>query len=210
MGSHKPFRLLDFLYKKILSSARLYQSIMQLFSVGQWEKWEDKIFEDLAGKRVLEVGVGPGKLLLQMAKKGYNVSGIEILPNMATEARRLMKYSGYPVDIRLESVHNMSFKNEEFDCIVMTFVISEIQDIDSAIKEMKRVLKKGGKIIAVSATMPQDNNLVARIILKLIGSQSTHQFKRRNEEYFEKHGFKTVRHDFGPFNLINKIVAVKK
>jgi len=209
MGSCKPFRLFDFLYEKMLSSARLYHSLVQLSSVGQWEKWEDKVFEDLSGKRVLEVGVGPGRLLLRMAKKGYDVSGIEILPNMATEARRLMKYSGYPFDIRLESVHRMSFKDEEFDCIVMTFVISEIQDLDGAIVEMKRVLKKGGKIIAISATMPQDNNLVARIILKLIGSQSTHQFERKNEEYFKKHGFKTIRRDFGPFRLINKIVAVK-
>jgi len=209
MKTHKPFRLFDFLYEKILSSTHFYHSFMQLSSVGQWERWEDKVFEDLTGKRVLEVGVGPGKLLLRMAKKGYDVSGIEILPNMALEARKLMRYSGYPYDIRLESVNHMSFKDEEFNCIVMTFVISEIQDLDGAIAEMKRVLKKGGKIIAISATMPQDNNLAARIILKMIGSQSTHQFERKNEEYFEKHGFKTIRRDFGPFRLINKIVAVK-
>ncbi len=210
MADYKSFRLFDFLYKRLLSATRFYHSFMQLSSIGQWEKWENKVFEDLTGKRVLEVGVGPGKLLLRMAKKGYDVSGIEILPNMATEARKLMKYSGYPVDIRLESVHHMTFKNEEFDCIVMTFVLSEILDLDGAIKEMKRVLKKGGKIIAVSATMPQDRNIVARAIFKLIGSQSTHKFERRNEKYFEKHGFITTRKDFGPFNIINKIVAVKK
>ena len=50
MKTHKPFRLFDFLYEKILSSTHFYHSFMQLSSVGQWERWEDKVFEDLTGK----------------------------------------------------------------------------------------------------------------------------------------------------------------
>jgi len=209
MDTPKPTRLFDKLHYKLMSLEKSYHNFMQLSSGGQWEKWQNKVFEDLNGKRVLEVGVGPGKLLLRMAKRGYDVSGVEIRQNMALEARRLMKRSNYPNDVRLESVNKMSFKDEEFDCVIMTFVLSEIVNLDEAVKEMKRVLKKGGKVIAISATMPRDRNLGARMIMKLISSQSDDKFDRNNEEYFEKNGFKTTRYDFGPFHLINKIVAVK-
>jgi len=203
-------RIFDLFYQAVKAWPRFYESITELFSLGQWETWQNRVFEDLVGKKILEIGVGPGKLLIRLAKKGYQVTGIELRSGMAYEARRRTKKAGFDIDILDQSVYRLPFKDETFDCIVLTFVLAEIADLDKAIVEMRRILKKGGKVIIIAGGMPQDKNLVARLLFRLVSSQTTLKLERNNVKYFVKHGFKTSRVDFGPFNIINKVVAVKQ
>ena len=184
-------RIFDLLYDAYHAWPRIFNGIIQLFSLGQWERWQ-------------------GKLLLRMAKKNYIVTGIELRAGMAYEARRKVKKVGLDIDILHQPVYNLPFKDETFDCIVLTFVLAEIVRLDQAICEMKRVLKKGGKIIIIAGGMPQDKNLIAKILFKLVGTQTTLRLERDNKSYFEKHEFMVTRKDFGPFNIINKVVAIKK
>ncbi len=200
--------IFDLFYRAYHAWPKFYEGVTELFSIGQWERWQDKVFEDLTGKKILEIGVGPGKLLLLIAKKGYTVIGIELRRGMADEARRRVKKGGFDVDILHQSVYHLPFKDETFDCIVLTFVLAEIAELDRAITEMKRVLKKKGKIIIIAGGMPQDKNLVARILFRLVGTQTTLRLERDNKSHFEQHGFLVNRIDFGPFNVVNKIVAV--
>lgn len=203
-------RIVDFFYRAISAWPRFYEGITELFSLGQWEKWQNRVFEDLSGKKILEIGVGPGKLLARMAKKGLSVTGIELKPGMADEAKRKAKSTGFDVDILTQPVYRLPFKNDVFDCIVLTFILAEIVNLDTAILEMRRILKKGGKVIVIAGGMPQDKNLVARFLFQLVRSHTTLRLERDNVAYFSKYGFAVKRDDFGPFNIVNKIVAVKQ
>ncbi len=203
-------QLIDLFYRAYKAWPPFYNGISQLFSFGQWEKWQDRVFDSLTGKRVLEIGVGPGNLLLRLSKKGYTVTGIELSKDMAYEARRKVSEAGFNVDILNCSVEKMPFKDETFDDIVLTFVLAEIEDLDKTIIEMKRVLKKSGKVIIIAGGMPQDKNPIAKILFKLIGFQTTLKLERDNKKYFEKYHFKVTRADFGPFNILHKIVAIKQ
>lgn len=202
--------LFDLFYKALRAWPRFYIDITELMSFGQWRKWQSRVFDDLSGKKVLEIGVGPGKLLLEMANKGYVITGIELKKGMADEARRKAKGAGFDIDILHQPVYRMPFKDEIFDCIVITFMLAEIEALDRAILEMKRVLKKNGKAIVIAGGMPQDRNLFARILFKLISAHSALKIERDNVMHFQKHGFKVKRDDFGPFNIVPKILAVKQ
>lgn len=203
-------KIFDLFYAAYHAWPRFYSGITQLLSVGQWEKWQSRVFEDLVGKKILEVGVGPGKLLLKLVKKGYTVTGIELRRGMADEARRRLRLAGYDVDILNQSIYHLPFKDSSFDCIVMTFVLAEIVDLNKALEELKRVLKKGGKVIVIAGGMPQDKNPFARFMFKIVEHHSDLRLERDNKTYFEKYGFKVERVDFGPFNIVNKLVAVKE
>jgi len=205
----KKFKIFDFFYRAFHAWPKFYEGITQLFSFGQWERWEDRVFEDIVGKKVLEIGVGPGKLLLKLAKKGYTVTGIELREGMAYEARRRVKKAGLDIDIIQQPVYKMPFQNESFDTIVLTFCLAEIDRLDAAIIEMKRVLKKGGKVIVIAGGMPQDRNWVAKVLFRMVSFQTTLYLERDNKSAFEKHGFSVTRTDFGPFNIVHKIVAFK-
>ncbi len=203
-------RIVDLFYRAVSAWPRFYEGITELFSLGQWETWQNRVFEDLSGKKILEIGVGPGKLLTRMAKKGFTVTGIELKPGMADEAKRKAKSAGFDVDILTQTPYRLPFKDDVFDCIVLTFILAEISNLDGAILEMKRILKKDGKVIVIAGGVPQDNNLVAGILFKMIRSHTTLRLERNNASYFSKYGFLVKRDDFGPFNIVNKIVAVKQ
>jgi ubiquinone/menaquinone biosynthesis C-methylase UbiE len=203
-------RIFDFFYRGYLAFPSVYNGISQLFSFGQWERWQDRIFEDLVGKKILEIGVGPGSLMLRMAKKGYVVTGLELRKGMAYEARKRVKTAGYEIDILEQSVYHMPFKESSFDCIVLTFVLAEIAQLDKAIVEMKRILKKEGKVIVIAGGMPQDKNLLARFLFSLIRPFTALKLERDNKKIFEDAGYFATRTDFGPFNIVHKIVAIKK
>lgn len=202
-------KVFDLFYRAYHAFPLFYSGITQLLSVGQWEKWQERVFPDIVGNSILEIGVGPGKLLLRLAKKGYSVTGIELRKGMAYEARRRAQQAGYDVDILHQSVYKLPFKDSTFDCVVMTFVLAEITDIHKAIEEMKRVLKKNGRIIVVAGGMPRDRNMIAQTLFKIVSVQTSLKLDRDNEKYFEEHGFEVKREDFGPFNVIHKIVAIK-
>lgn len=204
------FKLFDLIYRAISAWPKFYEGLTELFSLGQWEHWQNRVFADLSGKKVLEIGVGPGKLLTRMAMKGYSVTGIELRPGMADEARKRTRRAGLDIDILSQPVYKMPFKDEAFDCMVMTFILAEIEDLDRAILEMKRLLKKGGKVIIIAGGMPQDKNLIAKFLFATVRNHTTLKLERNNVAHFIKHGFSTTREDFGPFNIINKIVAVKQ
>ena len=203
-------KLFDLFYRAYHAWPRFYEGITQLLSVGQWEKWQNRVLGDLIGKKVLEIGVGPGKLLLTLVKKGYQVTGIELRRGMADEARRRVKEAGYDVDILNQSIYHLPFKDSTFDSIVMTFVLAEIVNLDKAIEELRRVLKKGGKVIVVAGGMPQDRNPVARFMFKVVEHHTTLRLERDNKTHFESHRFQVIREDFGPFSIVNKIVAIKE
>ncbi len=205
----KKYKLFDLIYRAFHAWPQFYEGMTQLFSFGQWERWEDRVFEDIVGKRILEIGVGPGKLLLKMARRGYTVTGIEIREGMAYEARRRVKKAGLDIDIIQQPVYKMPFQNESFDSIILTFCLAEIERLDAAIIEMKRVLKKGGKVIVIAGGMPQDRNWVAKVLFRMVSFQTTLYLERDNKRAFEEHGFSVTRTDFGPFNIVHKIVAFK-
>lgn len=204
------FRFFDLLYRAYHALPQIYIGVTELFSLGQWEKWQDRVFEDISGKKILEVGVGPGKLLLRMARKGYTVTGIELRKGMAYEARRRVKEAGFDIDILHQSIYHLPFKDDTFDCIVLTFVLAEIDHLEKAIAEMRRVLKNGGKIIIIAGGMPQNQNIVAKLLFRVVRYHTTLRLERDNKAYFEKYGFRVTREDFGPFHVVNKIVAVKE
>lgn len=203
-------RLLDTLYGAYHAWPQFSSGMTQLLSGAQWEKWQDRVFTDLSGKKILEIGVGPGKLLIRLAKKGYEVTGIELRRGMAHEARRCTAKAGFDIDIIHTSVYNLPFANSSFDAIVMTFVLAEIKQLDQAIVQMKRVLKPGGKIIVIAGGMPQDKNIFARMLFRIVSAGTTLHLERDNVMHFINKGFSVTREDFGPFNIVNKIVAVKK
>ncbi|OGG15122.1 hypothetical protein A2773_04500 [Candidatus Gottesmanbacteria bacterium RIFCSPHIGHO2_01_FULL_39_10] len=189
---------------------KFYDWTTQFASLWNWEKWQSRVFEDITGTKVLEIGVGPGRLYLNLLKKGFDVEATEIRKGLADVARERARKAGFTPRIHLSSVYRLPFPENTFDDVVMTFVLGEIKELDRAIAEIKRVLKFGGKAVAVSICYPQDNNIIAKFILDIINKSEDFNLDRQFHTYFEKQGFSVKREDFGPFNILNKIVAVKK
>lgn len=104
---------------------------------------------DLKGaEKVLDVACGTGALeqLLVRDHPGQPLSGIDISEKMLAVARRKLK--AYPgVTFFKASVFTMPFPKESFDVVVCANSFHYFNNPLAALIEMKRVLKRGGKIV---------------------------------------------------------------
>jgi len=102
-----------------------------------------------AGARVLDVGCGPGELVLSLLREGYDVWAVDISQQMVDETARAMEKNGFSSANRVfvADIESLPFDSEFFDVIIAAGVI-EYQDHDEpSLVEMKRVLKPDGYLV---------------------------------------------------------------
>ncbi len=105
-----------------------------------------------AGARVLEAGCGVGaqtRLLLRRSPK-TRFTCIDISAKSLATARRLKKQPGFGrVAFRREDLGRLSFADESFDHVFVCFVLEHLDNPVAALRELRRVLKRGGTLAAI-------------------------------------------------------------
>lgn len=104
-------------------------------------------FDRFAGKKLLEVGCGLGTDLLQFARGGAFVTGIDLTPQSIDLVKRRFQLEGIPVDARVSDAENLPFADNSFDVVYSFGVLHHTPNTQKAIDEVFRVLKPGGKIV---------------------------------------------------------------
>ena len=110
----------------------------------------DTIFPD--GSLVLEAGCGVGAQTKIIATKNptSNFISIDISEQSVSEAKNLIDELGIKnVSFRQADIFDLSFEDETFDCVVVCFVLEHLSNPPKALHELKRVLKKGGKLVVI-------------------------------------------------------------
>lgn len=102
----------------------------------------------LLGERpgaVLDCGMGPGRLLAELERRGWSVSGIDLSPEMVALARaRIPQGADRLVQGSAES---LPFPSGSFDGVVATGVFEYVENVPKAIGEVARVLRPGGVFV---------------------------------------------------------------
>ena len=102
----------------------------------------------LARGRVLEVGIGTGLNLAHYDKaKIEKIVGLDPALEMHRLARKRMKKAGLAVELSGLSAEKIPFEDGAFDTVLVTYTICSIPDPVAALKEMRRMLKPGAKLI---------------------------------------------------------------
>jgi ubiquinone/menaquinone biosynthesis C-methylase UbiE len=103
------------------------------------------------GGAVLDAGMGPGRLLEELDRRGFEVSGGDVSDEMVARAReRVPTAASRLVRADLEA---LPFPDESFDAVVATGVLEYVPDLPQALHELARVLRPGG-VAVVSAPNP--------------------------------------------------------
>ena len=93
-----------------------------------------------AGARVLEVGCGTGLILGRLARHARTACGIDLSPGMLRGARER------GLDVVLASATQLPFASNSFDLVCSFKVLAHVPDIRSALAEITRVTRPGGRM----------------------------------------------------------------
>ena len=102
------------------------------------------------GDRIIEVGVGTGSSL-PLYPQSCKVVGIDITRKMLLKAKDRKEKCGFNhVSLFEMDAENLTFADDSFDHAVVPFIVSVVPDPVKMMSEVKRVVKKNGKIIVIN------------------------------------------------------------
>jgi ubiquinone/menaquinone biosynthesis C-methylase UbiE len=155
---------------------------------------------------ILDVGTGTGILIEQviLKNKSAHLFGIDISPEMVKKAKR--KFQGKNnVTVALGSVNKLPYKDNSFEFVTCANSFHHHPDSMQSLKEIKRVLKPGGKLILSDGCL---DGFFRQFVFKIENSINKEgkifrYTKRQVKDLFVQAGFMNISQHYSLyFNLI--------
>jgi phosphatidylethanolamine/phosphatidyl-N-methylethanolamine N-methyltransferase len=110
-----------------------------------FRRWRRDLWSSVEGERILEVGVGTGKNI-PYYPQGAHVVAIDLSPRMLQQARPRAAHLGADVELHEMDVEQLEFADASFDAVVATFVFCSVSLPVEGLREIRRVLRPGGRL----------------------------------------------------------------
>lgn len=154
------------------------------------------------GLAVLDVGSGTGVDTIEVAKavgRSGRVVGLDHGAEMVSEARNRAADAGLPVEFVQGDAHSLDFPDACFDRVRTERMLVHLADPETAVREMVRVIKPGGKIVASDidgGTLffnSMNKVLAETLALRLADGLAQGWMGRRQQRYLIDAGVENVR-----------------
>ncbi len=156
-----------------------YERVNHLITLGYSGKMRRVLIEisDLrAGDVVLDAGCGPGnmsELIIERIRPGGRLICLDPLQSMLNEARmNLSKYSMYEVKLEFKrgTFEDIPLDDNSLDAVIASYSFRDAIDRESTLKEFRRILKNGGRLLMLDLTKPYVEQLgnAVRLYIKWV------------------------------------------
>lgn len=115
------------------------------------------------GGPVLDVCAGPGAAALELARRGAVVTACDASPAMVARISRRAALAGLAIDAQVMDAAHLEYPDGAFDAAMSAFGIVLLVDAVGALAEMRRVVRRGGRVAVVTWTEPQSYELAAAL-----------------------------------------------
>lgn len=139
--------------------APIYDLLNNIISLGLHKKWKSFAVDLLEIKetdKVLDLCCGTGDMTQLILVKNYasiDITAVDFSSKMLDQARKRFKnYSN--VNIIQADAMNLPFDDDSFDCIIISFGLRNLENIPEGLKEIKRVLRKDGRLVNIDFGKP--------------------------------------------------------
>lgn len=155
----------------------------KVFNSGSFLNARKQIFQSITfdnKQKILFVGVGTGVDLELVNYSGLDITAIDYSPDMLGRAKT--KFRDSTIKFLEMDAQNMDFKNESFDYVVASLILSVVPDANKCFQEITRVLKYEGKIIIFDKFAPKNKKLslikvLLRPIIEVLGTDIGRSFE---------------------------------
>jgi len=142
----------DTLFDAIDAHYDFLNHLLSLYMDVHWRRVMVRALLPLKGPLVLDLATGTGDSANGLLKKGLKVVGLDISFNMLLRAKEKINSPDY--NLVAGSGYNLPFRDETFDGLTCAFGIRNMHRTPEALKEIFRVMKKGGKAVFLEFSMP--------------------------------------------------------
>ena len=214
------------------SIALRYDYINGIMTFNMDKNWR-KIVYNLSMKdnpnKIIDIATGTGDIALCFVNDNVEVIGVDNASMMLDLANK--KAIETPnVKFQLEDAENMSFKNNTFDTATVGFGVRNFEDLNQGLREIKRVLKPGKKLIILETAVPSffvfrfGYFIYTKLIVPVLGrmiakNQQAYQYLSTSAEHFphgkefqlilEKAGFENIKIKSLSLGIVNIYFASK-
>lgn len=143
------------IYDRIAGSG-IYADVDKEFLPNERYDWtlltEIELFKNVVKgcKKVLDVGCGAGHPSLYLASEVRSIVGIDKSERMIDIARNKLRRSKIKnVAFEVGDAQNLEFRDKSFDAVILCGSLATFSDKMKALKEIRRVLRQGGKVACI-------------------------------------------------------------
>jgi len=182
-----------------------------------------------ADSKILDIGCGPGELVLDLARSFNNIYGIDISEEMIRIARDKMdnhNLSGKSIIFGVGDIEKLGLKDNYFDVVVCSGIVEYLRNDDLWVDEIKRVMKTDGILIVNVTnkcairrlTMPLLNliksvpgfySCMNFIKTKILGKEKLNMFPFKPrvhkpkdfDDFLETNGLSKISHNYFDFSI---------
>lgn len=180
--------------------------------------------------RVLEIGFGAGRIAIALAQRGFRVTGIDTHPSMVELSSESVARHGLAgrIELGLGDAHALEAADGAFDIVVALGVLPWVERPGWCVREMGRVTRPGGHVIASVNNRRQLNRVLdprlnpivepakkvaLRAIRRSRGDRRPnpnvprHDSRRQYERWLQAAGLQRTRSatlGFGRFSLVGR------
>lgn len=162
--------------------APTYDALNHTLSFGFDRTWRRKAVRTLMAYNpatVLDIATGTGDFALAIARKLKlrHVMAVDISEGMMRVGREKAAREGLHDVVRFqkEDCSHLSFADNSFDAVTVTFGVRNFENLDACLREIHRVLNKGGHLILLELSYPHKRlwralfNIYSKVVMPVVG-----------------------------------------
>jgi len=102
----------------------------------------------ISGKKILDAGCGEGFISRELTRRGAKVVGVDLSKKLLKLAQNEEIKNSLGIDYYHTSLKDLShFLSGEFDMVIANLVLHDLETLEEALGEFKRVLKRNGELV---------------------------------------------------------------
>ncbi|MBQ0044342.1 MAG: bifunctional demethylmenaquinone methyltransferase/2-methoxy-6-polyprenyl-1,4-benzoquinol methylase UbiE [Bacteroidales bacterium] len=146
------------------SIAKDYDKLNHILSLGvdkTWRKRAIKVIAEDRPQQILDIACGTGDFSIEIARHtnpATTVTGLDLSDGMLEVMDRKVAQAGLSGRISTQQGNSeaMSFEDCSFDRVTIAFGIRNFENRETALKEILRVLKPGGRLVILELSVPSN------------------------------------------------------
>lgn len=109
--------------------------------------------------KILEIGIGTGLNLPHYPAAVNHLTTVDVNPSMGKIAQQRAAQAGITIAHHTVSGESLPMADNSFDCVVSTWTLCSIPQVEQAVAEIYRVLKSGGQFLLIEHGLSHEPNI---------------------------------------------------